>query len=136
MSHQRGKRNTNPNTSLLQIEGVADTNAAKYVLNPPRTTNEGTKDEEEENLFFYPQSSTNSNVIFSIHPQILPRQASRFRLPRQQGTTRQQDPSHLGQSHTAARKLRRRPSTFRPQPSSQELRCQRQNFLVPQFDMI
>jgi ribosomal protein L35AE/L33A len=32
LSHQRGKRNTNPNTSLLKIEGVDDTNAAKYVL--------------------------------------------------------------------------------------------------------
>ena len=31
LSYQRGKRNTNPNTSLLQIEGVSDTNAAKYV---------------------------------------------------------------------------------------------------------
>lgn len=32
LSHQRGKRNTNPNTSLLKIEGVDDTNAAKYVV--------------------------------------------------------------------------------------------------------
>jgi large subunit ribosomal protein L35Ae len=31
LSYQRGKRNTNPNTSLIQIEGVNDTNAAKYV---------------------------------------------------------------------------------------------------------
>lgn len=31
LSYQRGKRNTNPNTSLLKIEGVEDTNAAKYV---------------------------------------------------------------------------------------------------------
>lgn len=31
LSYQRGKRNTNPNTSLLKIEGVDDTNAAKYV---------------------------------------------------------------------------------------------------------
>lgn len=31
LSYQRGKRNTNPNTSLLQIEGVADTAAAQYV---------------------------------------------------------------------------------------------------------
>ena len=31
LSYQRGKRNTNPNCSLLKIEGVADTNAAKYV---------------------------------------------------------------------------------------------------------
>lgn len=29
LSYQRGKRNTNPNTSLLKIEGVDDTNASK-----------------------------------------------------------------------------------------------------------
>ncbi|KAJ4505846.1 60S ribosomal protein L33B [Exophiala dermatitidis] len=34
LSYQRGKRNTNPNISLLKIEGVEDTNAAKYVFNP------------------------------------------------------------------------------------------------------
>jgi ribosomal protein L35AE/L33A len=32
LSFQRGKRNTNPNCSLVKIEGVDDTNAAKYVL--------------------------------------------------------------------------------------------------------
>ncbi|KAI1617717.1 50S ribosomal protein L35Ae [Exophiala viscosa] len=32
LSYQRGKRNTNPNTSLLKIEGVDDTNAAKFYL--------------------------------------------------------------------------------------------------------
>jgi hypothetical protein len=31
LSYQRGKRNTNPGTSLIKIEGVDDTNAAKYV---------------------------------------------------------------------------------------------------------
>lgn len=31
LSYQRGKRNTNPGTSLIQIEGVEDTAAAKYV---------------------------------------------------------------------------------------------------------
>lgn len=31
LSYQRGKRNTNPNTSLIQIEGVNDTTGAKYV---------------------------------------------------------------------------------------------------------
>jgi len=30
LSYQRGKRNTNPNVSLLQIEGVADTEAATF----------------------------------------------------------------------------------------------------------
>ena len=29
LSYQRGKRNTNPNTSLLKIEGVDDPKAAK-----------------------------------------------------------------------------------------------------------
>jgi large subunit ribosomal protein L35Ae len=29
LSYQRGKRNTNPGTSLIKIEGVDDTNAAK-----------------------------------------------------------------------------------------------------------
>jgi len=33
LSYQRGKRNTNPGTSLIKIEGVDDTNAAKYVTN-------------------------------------------------------------------------------------------------------
>lgn len=33
LSYQRGKRNTNPGTSLIKIEGVDDTAAAKYV--PP-----------------------------------------------------------------------------------------------------
>jgi Ribosomal protein L35Ae len=32
LSYQRGKRNTNPGTSLIKIEGVDDTKAAKYVL--------------------------------------------------------------------------------------------------------
>jgi large subunit ribosomal protein L35Ae len=31
LSYQRGKRNTTPGTSLIKIEGVDDTNAAKYV---------------------------------------------------------------------------------------------------------
>lgn len=34
VSYQRGKRNTNPGTSLIKIEGVDDTNAAKYVQLP------------------------------------------------------------------------------------------------------
>ena len=34
LSYQRGKRNTTPGTSLIKIEGVDDTNAAKYVLRP------------------------------------------------------------------------------------------------------
>ncbi|KAF2756189.1 60S ribosomal protein L33-A [Pseudovirgaria hyperparasitica] len=32
VSYQRGKRNTNPNTSLLQIEGVADKEASNFYL--------------------------------------------------------------------------------------------------------
>jgi large subunit ribosomal protein L35Ae len=32
LSYQRGKRNTNPNTSLIKIEGVDTTDAAKYVM--------------------------------------------------------------------------------------------------------
>ncbi|KAF2484645.1 60S ribosomal protein L33-A [Neohortaea acidophila] len=32
ISYQRGKRNTNPNTSLIQIEGVDNTKAAKFYL--------------------------------------------------------------------------------------------------------
>ncbi|KAL1991625.1 hypothetical protein VTN49DRAFT_4933 [Thermomyces lanuginosus] len=32
LSYQRGKRNTNPNTSLIKIEGVDDTNAARFYL--------------------------------------------------------------------------------------------------------
>ncbi|KAJ9660763.1 60S ribosomal protein L33B [Neophaeococcomyces mojaviensis] len=32
LSYQRGKRNTNPNTSLLKIEGVDDTKAAEFYL--------------------------------------------------------------------------------------------------------
>jgi len=31
LSYQRGKRNTNPGTSLIKIEGVDNTDAAKYV---------------------------------------------------------------------------------------------------------
>lgn len=31
LSYQRGKRNTNPGTSLIKIEGVDNTQAAKYV---------------------------------------------------------------------------------------------------------
>lgn len=34
LSYQRGKRNTNPGTSLIQIEGVENTEAAKYVGKP------------------------------------------------------------------------------------------------------
>jgi ribosomal protein L35AE/L33A len=34
LSYQRGKRNTNPGTSLIQIEGVENTEAAKYVRYP------------------------------------------------------------------------------------------------------
>lgn len=30
LSYQRGKRNTNPSVSLLQIEGVDDPKAARY----------------------------------------------------------------------------------------------------------
>lgn len=30
LSYQRGKRNTNPDTSLLKLEGVDDKEAAKY----------------------------------------------------------------------------------------------------------
>jgi large subunit ribosomal protein L35Ae len=32
LSYQRGKRNTNPNTSLVQIEGVEDSKAASFYL--------------------------------------------------------------------------------------------------------
>jgi len=32
LSYQRGKRNTNPNTSLIQIEGVSDSKAASFYL--------------------------------------------------------------------------------------------------------
>ncbi|EED12334.1 60S ribosomal protein L35Ae [Talaromyces stipitatus ATCC 10500] len=32
LSYQRGKRNTNPNTSLIKIEGVDDVNAANFYL--------------------------------------------------------------------------------------------------------
>lgn len=32
LSYQRGRRNTHPETSLIKIEGVDDTAAAKYVL--------------------------------------------------------------------------------------------------------
>lgn len=32
LSHQRGKRNTNPNTSLIKIEGVDDPKAASFYL--------------------------------------------------------------------------------------------------------
>jgi large subunit ribosomal protein L35Ae len=31
LSYQRGRHNTHPRTSLIKIEGVDDTNAAKYV---------------------------------------------------------------------------------------------------------
>lgn len=36
LSYQRGKRNTTPGTSLIKIEGVDDTKAAKYVRLPKR----------------------------------------------------------------------------------------------------
>ncbi|GAB7347983.1 hypothetical protein MBLNU459_g5484t1 [Dothideomycetes sp. NU459] len=32
LSYQRGKRNTNPDTSLIKIEGVDDTKAANFYL--------------------------------------------------------------------------------------------------------
>ncbi|KAF2219658.1 60S ribosomal protein L35Ae [Elsinoe ampelina] len=32
LSYQRGKRNTNPNTSLIKIEGVDDSKAAQFYL--------------------------------------------------------------------------------------------------------
>ena len=32
LSYQRGKRNTNPNTSLVKIEGVEDPKAAQFYL--------------------------------------------------------------------------------------------------------
>ncbi|KIW23136.1 60S ribosomal protein L33-A [Cladophialophora immunda] len=32
LSYRRGKRNTDPNTSLVKIEGVDDTDAAKFYL--------------------------------------------------------------------------------------------------------
>ncbi|KAJ5153344.1 60S ribosomal protein L33 [Penicillium canariense] len=32
LSYQRGKRNTNPNTSLVKIEGVEDPKAASFYL--------------------------------------------------------------------------------------------------------
>ncbi|CAK4017924.1 60S ribosomal L33-B [Lecanosticta acicola] len=32
LSHQRGKRNTNPGTSLIKIEGVDDPKAASFYL--------------------------------------------------------------------------------------------------------
>jgi hypothetical protein len=36
LSYQRGKRNTTPGTSLIKIEGVDDTKAAKYVADEPK----------------------------------------------------------------------------------------------------
>lgn len=33
LSYQRGRHTTHPKTSLVKIEGVDDTNAAKYVTN-------------------------------------------------------------------------------------------------------
>ena len=41
LSYQRGKRNTNPNTSLVKIEGVEDPKAAQYE-HMPRTAGRGT----------------------------------------------------------------------------------------------
>jgi len=35
LSYQRGRRNTHPETSLIKIEGVDDTAAAKYVFDRP-----------------------------------------------------------------------------------------------------
>lgn len=32
LSYKRGKRNTDPNTSLIQIEGVSDSKAASFYL--------------------------------------------------------------------------------------------------------
>ncbi|CAL8582011.1 60S ribosomal protein L33B [Xanthoria parietina] len=32
LSYRRGKRNTNPNTSILKVEGVDDTKAARFYL--------------------------------------------------------------------------------------------------------
>ena len=37
LSYQRGKRNTNPSTSLVKIEGVEDPKAASYASNSPST---------------------------------------------------------------------------------------------------
>lgn len=58
LSYQRGKRNTTPGTSLIQIEGVNTTEAAKYVF-------------------------TTICEYFSIltYTQLLLRKEGRFRLP-------------------------------------------------------
>ena len=37
LGHKRGKRNTRPNTSLLQIEGVANKEDAQFYLGKVRT---------------------------------------------------------------------------------------------------
>jgi hypothetical protein len=75
LSYQRGKRNTNPNTSLIKIEGVDDTNAAKYVQ-PSAAV------------------STGADVC-----QLLPRKEGRLRLPSTKRGQRIKDQSYMGQSY-------------------------------------
>lgn len=75
LSYQRGKRNTNPGTSLIKIEGVDDTKAATYV----------------EPLLGH------SHLL--ILSQFLPRKEGRFRLPRAKRGQRIKDQSHLGQDY-------------------------------------
>lgn len=79
LSYQRGKRNTNPNTSLIQIEGVNDTTGAKYV--DIREILEG-------------------SWILTLS-QLLPRKEGCLRLPRTKGSQRIKDQSYLGQGHQA-----------------------------------
>jgi ribosomal protein L35AE/L33A len=69
LSYQRGKRNTNPNTSLVKIEGVDDQKAAQYEISELRKPTDRTERLTDN--------------------QILSRQAHCFRIQGIKGTTGQ-----------------------------------------------
>lgn len=74
LGHKRGKRNTHPNTSLLQIEGVSNKEDAQFYLGKVRFSS-------------YP---TPSDPILN---RII---ARRVRLPRQERGSWLEDSRHLG----------------------------------------
>lgn len=88
LSYQRSRHITHPGTSLIKIEGVDSTAAAKYVYPKNRECrNDGGRERR----------------ILTFSKQLLPRQEGCLRLPWPEGDPRHQDPRDLGQGYPTTR---------------------------------